>query len=823
MATFAALVLGVAVSAAGASQPQVDSPAAGAEASEVFVAPDRPVRPEDSSRSDSVKKTAKKFLKNELATETIEAGGAEKLYLGSTSAGDKGSTIVRFDYASDQGIPLYGGEALVEVTRGGKVRTVNSTTSNRPFPPATPTLSADAAEATAAQHVSDSENVATEQLESTEPQLVFYDPAVVRAPGALIKDVRLAWRTEVSDSAAIRYEVLVDAADGVVLLAFNQVDTAMHRKICDSHQTSDVSCHSSDSGQHVRGEGDPELGNTEADNAYEFFGQFYDMLNDWFDRDGHAGDGRMMRGSVNVYSGGSPYHNAYYNGTQVVFGAGLATDDIVGHEWTHGLVDHTSNLIYYGESGAINESLSDVFGEFLDQLNDYDKVAGLWTLGEDWNTIRSMSNPNAYYDPDTRLGSYWYTGSGDNGGVHINSGVGNKLGHLITAGGSHNGYSITGLGIEKAARVIYGANLLLTSSSDYLAYGNALNQACSTLVGSDSITTADCDEVTEATQAVNIYTDPDAPAPPEPEDAAGDTLATATELPGSWTVRELLHSGDNDYWSFTLTAASDVTIVLDELPTDYDLELYDASGSRIAYSWRAYSYPETINRSLEPGTYIARVHPWSTPTTDTYRLTVTCTPCVSVPAAPVLDGAVAGDGSALLSWTAGSDGGSAVTDFEYQLDGSGSWVSLGTTGTGASLTGLTNGQTYSVQIRMLNAIGPGAASNSLEVTPHTGPAAEVTVKAVAKRTRIKVDVDPDNMDGQWRLVVQKQTQRGWKTVRKVKVVRGQKTRWRRTARLTTRGSKHKVLLDLGKGTYRIKVKPGYDHAGTQSAPVTLRR
>jgi hypothetical protein len=205
---------------------------------------------------------------------------------------------------------------------------------------------------------------------------------------------------------------------------------------------------------------------------------------------------------------------------------------------------------------------------------------------------------------------------------------------------------------------------------------------------------------------------------------------------------------------------------------------------------------------------------------------------------------VAGDGSALLSWTAGSDGGSTVTDVEYQADGSGSWVSLGTTGTGAIITGLTNGHTYSVQIRMLNATGPGAASNSLEVTPHTPPdvpssvsavasdgeavvswnaSVEVTVKAVAKRSRIKVDANPDNVDGQWRLVVQKQTQRGWRTVKKVKVVKGQKTRRMRTAKLTTRGNKHTVLLDPGKGTYRIRVKPGHGHTGTQSAPVTLRR
>ncbi len=611
--------------ASGSDQLSVeDSPVGtGVGGSDVFVAPDKPVRPGDGSRSDSAKLAAEKFLTDELVHQTVDASGADQLVVASRSAGDRNSTIVRFDYTSANGVPLYGGQALVEVTANKKIRTVNSSTSNRPFPSDQPSLTAAEAATRALTQVADAKSTTAQSLDVSPGELVFFDPAVVGAIGGPIKGVRLAWQFEVTDGKAIKYEILIDATSGEVLLAFNQIHGALDRKICDSHATEDDSCSSTDTGQHVRSEGDAPLGDTEADNAYQFFGEFYDMLDTWFDRDGHAGDGRMMRGNINVHEDGSPYQNAYYNGVQVVFGAGLATDDIVGHEWTHGLIDHTSRLIYYGESGAMNESIADVFGEFLDQRNDYDEATGSWQIGEDWKAIRSMTDPNQFGDPDTRLGRYWYDGSGDNGGVHINSGVGNKFAHLVTAGGGHNNYQVSGLGIEKAARVIYGANLLLTSSSDYQAYGNALNQACATLVGSHDIGNTDCAQVTTATQAVNIYTDPDAPPPPEPDDAAGDSLATTTELPASWTVRETLHSGDNDYWTFTTSTTRDISIILDELPTDYDLELYNAAGNLITYSENPASEAETITRTLNPGTYIARVYPWSSPKTDNYRLTVT--------------------------------------------------------------------------------------------------------------------------------------------------------------------------------------------------------
>ena len=90
---------------------------------------------------------------------------------------------------------------------------------------------------------------------------------------------------------------------------------------------------------------------------------------------------------------------------------------------------------------------------------------------------------------------------------------------------------------------------------------------------------------------------------------------------------------------------------------------------------------------------------------------------IQLPGAPSLSAPTSADGAAQLTWAAGSNGGSDITDYEYRLDGSGGWTSLGTAVTSGSISGLTNGQTYSVEVRAVNILGGGPASNSVNVTP----------------------------------------------------------------------------------------------------------
>jgi Zn-dependent metalloprotease len=217
---------------------------------------------------------------------------------------------------------------------------------------------------------------------------------------------------------------------------------------------------------------------------------------------------------------GLNYANAFWNGTQAVFGDNFTPDDIVAHELTHGVTQNTSNLFYYYQSGAINESFSDIWGEFVDQTNGKgnDSPAVKWLIGEDYGAFRSMSNPTIYGDPDRMTSSLYHYGdlenlssvSFDNGGVHYNSGINNKAAYLMTDGDTFNGYTITGLGITKVAAIYYEVQMhLLTSGSDYKDLYYALHQACVNIVGgSAGVVLQDCAEVQKALDAVEMNEDP---------------------------------------------------------------------------------------------------------------------------------------------------------------------------------------------------------------------------------------------------------------------------------------------------------------------------
>jgi Zn-dependent metalloprotease/PKD repeat protein len=172
------------------------------------------------------------------------------------------------------------------------------------------------------------------------------------------------------------------------------------------------------------------------------------------------------------------YANAFWDGQRMTYGDGntswqpLVALDICGHEITHGLTTFTANLNYSNESGALNEAFSDIFATAIEF---YAKPATAnWLIGDDIGTpIRSMSNPGAFSQPDTYLGSAWYSGTADNGGVHTNSGVLNFWFYLLTNGGSGTNdnfqtYNVTGLGIDTAQSIAFRLlTVYLTSSSQY--------------------------------------------------------------------------------------------------------------------------------------------------------------------------------------------------------------------------------------------------------------------------------------------------------------------------------------------------------------------
>ncbi|MFN8039999.1 MAG: M4 family metallopeptidase [Acidimicrobiales bacterium] len=417
-----------------------------------------------------------------------------------------GGTAVRFEqrYA---GVPVFGAGVSVQVGADGRVLSSLADTL-----PASATDTSPAVPATAAADAA--VGTLPGGAVTAGPDLAVYDPVLLGAPGA--PGARLVWRVEVTAVPA-REVVLVDAHTGVVVLHVDQAPTAKDRKVCDNR--SDPALSSTWCGQTTlaRAEGDPPTGKAEVDRNYELLGATYDFYWGRFGRDSLDGLGAPLLSTVDYCRPGwCPFSNAYWIGGQTVFGAGWGSaDDVVAHELTHGVTQFTANLAYYGQSGAINESLSDTMGEIFDLVTNTawgdDTAAARWLVSEDAvpGGIRNMKDPTAFGDPD-RMSSPLYADTNlDNGAVHTNSGVGNKAAFLITDGGSFNGQSVAGLGLEKAARLYYLVDAaMLLPSSDYADLGAALGQACTNLVGTAGFTAADCTNVNRAVTATEMLRPP---------------------------------------------------------------------------------------------------------------------------------------------------------------------------------------------------------------------------------------------------------------------------------------------------------------------------
>ena len=210
-------------------------------------------------------------------------------------------------------------------------------------------------------------------------------------------------------------------------------------------------------GTAVRGEGDPDTGDQAVTEAYDGLGSTWQLWSAAYGRNSLDGKGLPLIATVHF---GQDYDNAFWDGTQMVFGDGdgvvflplTRSLDVIGHELAHGVTQYTSGLNYQDQSGALNESISDVFGVLVKQrllgqpADEADWLIGAELLGPDVAgvAIRSMAAPGTAYD-DPRLGTDPQPGhmrdyvdtTDDNGGVHINSGIPNKAFHLFatTLGG----------------------------------------------------------------------------------------------------------------------------------------------------------------------------------------------------------------------------------------------------------------------------------------------------------------------------------------------------------------------------------------------------
>src|SRR5438132_14136083 len=252
-------------------------------------------------------------------------------------------------------------------------------------------------------------------------------------------------------------------------------------------------------GVRVRGEGDPTSKDEEVNEAYDGAGVTYDLYRKQFKR--NSIDDRGMRLDSTVHYGEN-FDNPFWNGKQIVYGDGdgqlfnrfTIAIDVIGHELTHGVTQFSSGLAYQGQSGALNESMSDVFGSLVKQYRakqtakraDWLIGAGLLAKGVKGVALRSMKAPGSAYD-DPVLGKdpqpahmkNFVKTTLDNGGVHINSGIPNHAFYLLAV-------ALGGSAWEAPGHVWYDALKASSENTEFQEFADRTFASAGMLYGTGS-------------------------------------------------------------------------------------------------------------------------------------------------------------------------------------------------------------------------------------------------------------------------------------------------------------------------------------------------
>ncbi|MGW1527907.1 M4 family metallopeptidase [Streptomyces sp. NPDC002159] len=244
--------------------------------------------------------------------------------------------------------------------------------------------------------------------------------------------------------AAQRVQRRLTAEIGPTAAPPTRASNCPDRTVCDVGHRQDLP------GRRIRGEGEADVPDTSVNHAYDGLGATFDFYLQTLSRSSIDGDGLPLDASVHFRRG---YDNAFWDGEQMVFGDGdgrifgdfTQSPDVIGHELTHGVTQYTANLAYVGQSGALNEHLSDVFGSLVEQYAKGETTEeASWLIGEELLrpgvegvALRSMKAPGSAYDDDelgkdpqpAHMNDFVQTFA-DNGGVHINSGIPNHAFYL---------------------------------------------------------------------------------------------------------------------------------------------------------------------------------------------------------------------------------------------------------------------------------------------------------------------------------------------------------------------------------------------------------
>jgi vibriolysin len=396
------------------------------------------------------------------------------------------------------------------------------------------------------------------------------------------QEPRLAYEVRVKgqrDGMPVDDLVYVDAQRGGTLLVNPQVHTVLNRKVYSANNGTTTP------GTLKRSEGQAPVGDAHVDTNYDKLGETYNCYKTLFGRDSYNNAGATLISTVH-YS--SNYVNAYWDGTQMVYGDGDGTtskplgldSDVTTHELTHAVTSSESNLTYSGESGGLNESMSDIFSGVCESW-----VSGTWStatdvfiIGEDIWTPATAGDGLRYMDDPAKDGSSldYYPDYSSGVDVHYSSGISNLVFALLSKGGTHprgkTSNVVPAIGPEKAGRIFYKANTdLFTASTTFEQAKTYMVQAADALYGVGS---AESTAVTEAWKAVGV------PAPPPVTTPLSNGVAVS--ISGS--------SGSKKYYTLEVPAGQ-ASLAFDMSGGTGDADLYvkfGAAPTTSSYDCRPY-------------------------------------------------------------------------------------------------------------------------------------------------------------------------------------------------------------------------------------------
>jgi vibriolysin len=394
---------------------------------------------------------------------------ADQLYATRVEFDELGMTHIRYAQRA-QGLPVVGGDVIVHLAADGTISSVTNGARDASGMATTAQVSATAAADVARAKTPNA-------ITTSAPELVY---VITNGDG----DMHLAWRTDVT-GLMVHDTVFVDAITGELVARRPHIQPIKSRSIYSDYDVA----YQSPQPTLVGSEGSPPSDSV-AKTAYDNTGTTYDCYQTLFGRDSYDDAGAELVSIVHVTNQGGPFLNAVWDGSEMMYGDGDGTEfgefvralDVTAHELTHAVTENTAGLAYESESGALNESSSDILGATCEAYKAGSVSANTWIVGEDIYTpgtpgdgLRYMNNPTLdgpIYNNQINSSDYYPerlkipaggipSDNNDYGYVHFNSGIPNLAFYLMSQGGRHprskTPYTVVGIGIDKASHIWYRA------------------------------------------------------------------------------------------------------------------------------------------------------------------------------------------------------------------------------------------------------------------------------------------------------------------------------------------------------------------------------